>query len=146
MIKKLFCFAAPVLLLAVAGAHMRGMPLEYQMHEAGASLLRTARTAPCYQMKLVPGRGPLRPALVRVPEGGTSLDVEIWSMPLHSVGDFLDKIPAPLGLGTVLLDDGSSVHGFISESAMLNDAQDVSSFGSFRAVMAARETEAARRA
>jgi len=33
-------------LLAVGGAHLRGQPLNHQLTDRGASLLRTARTAP----------------------------------------------------------------------------------------------------
>jgi allophanate hydrolase len=34
--------------LAVAGAHLTGLPLNYQLTELGAKLVRTVRTAPVY--------------------------------------------------------------------------------------------------
>jgi len=35
--------------LAVAGAHLRGLALNYQLQELGARYLRTVRTAPVYR-------------------------------------------------------------------------------------------------
>ena len=40
----------------------------------------------------------------------------MWSLPAEKVGAFVAKIPAPLGLGTVTLADGSAVLGFLCES------------------------------
>lgn len=37
-----------LLQLAVAGAHLSGLPLNYQLTSLGAKLLRTVRTAPVY--------------------------------------------------------------------------------------------------
>lgn len=34
--------------LAVAGAHLSGLPLNHQLTELGAKLVRTVRTAPVY--------------------------------------------------------------------------------------------------
>jgi allophanate hydrolase len=34
--------------LAVAGAHLTGLPLNHQLTELGARLVRTVRTAPVY--------------------------------------------------------------------------------------------------
>lgn len=34
--------------LAVAGAHLTGLPLNHQLTELGAKLVRTVRTAPVY--------------------------------------------------------------------------------------------------
>ena len=52
------------------------------------------------RMKLLPGGAPLRPAIVRVEDGGVPIQVEVWSMPRSAVGAFLERIPAPLGLGS----------------------------------------------
>jgi hypothetical protein len=38
---------------------------------------------------------------------------------------FLAQIPSPLGLGTVLLEDGTTVKGFIGESFALKVCPDV---------------------
>lgn len=53
--------------LAVAGAHLTGLPLNHQLTELGASLVRTVRTAPVYSelqgaRKLGQQRGTALPA------------------------------------------------------------------------------------
>ena len=58
-------------------------------------------------------------------------------MPTDQVGSFLALIPQPLGLGTLTLADGSSVHGFLCEPAALDGARDISSTGGWRAHLAA---------
>ena len=41
-------------------------------------------------------------------------------------------IPSPLGIGTLKLDDGSSVQGFVCEPAALDGAIDISHLGGWR--------------
>lgn len=123
------------LLLAVGGAHMSGMPLCRELESTGASFAFAASTAPHYRMKLLPGGAPLRPAIVRVEKEGVPIQVEVWSIPRSAVGVFLERIPAPLGLGSVELSDGSWVKGFICGANLSGDARDISEFGSFRVFM-----------
>jgi allophanate hydrolase len=42
-------------------------------------------------------------------------------------------IPAPLGIGTVQLEDGTSIKGFLCEGAAARGARDISDFGGWRA-------------
>ena len=123
--------------IAVVGAHMSGLPLNRELTNRGARLLRIARTAPTYRLYALPGGPPERPGLVRV-DDGASIELEVWAMPLERVGDFLAAIPGPLGLGTLELDDGASVHGFLCEGAGVEDAVDVTAHGGWRAYLAAR--------
>jgi len=53
-------------------------------------------------------------------------------MPEDTVGTFLNGIPAPLSLGTVLLEDGSSVKGFLCEPAGIECAQEITHLGGWR--------------
>lgn len=123
------------LLLAVGGAHMSGMALCHELEATGAVFECATATAPHYRMKLLPGGAPLRPAIVRVEDGGVPVQVEVWSMPRSAVGAFLERIPAPLGLGSVELADGSWVRGFICGADLSESARDISAFGSFRTFM-----------
>jgi allophanate hydrolase len=69
-----------------------------------------------------------------VAEGGVAVAVEVWALPEESVGSFLAGVSAPLAIGTLELEDGTSVHGFLCESAALSfEARDISSFGGWRA-------------
>jgi allophanate hydrolase len=79
---------------------------------------------------------PPKPGLLRVASGGGSIAVEVWDVPLAAVGSFLALIPQPLGLGSLSLADGSSVHGFICEAHALAGAKDITSFGGWRAYLA----------
>jgi allophanate hydrolase len=45
----------------------------------------------------------------------------------------VSAIPFPLGIGTIELEDGSSVQGFVCEPAATVGAQDISDFGGWRA-------------
>ena len=73
--------------------------------------------------------------MVRVAKDGGAVELEIWSLPAAAVGNFLRKIPAPLGLGTVTLADGSGVPGFLCESHATTDAEDITSLGGWRAYL-----------
>jgi allophanate hydrolase len=128
--------ASPTLALAVVGAHLSGLPLNGQLIERGAQLRTAATTAAQYRLFALPGTVPPKPGLLRVSSGGAAISVEVWDVPLEHVGSFLAMIPAPLGLGSLTLADGSSVHGFICESQALEGAQDITAFGGWRAYLA----------
>jgi hypothetical protein len=90
------------ILIAVAGAHLSGEPLNHQLTDRGARLVRKTKTAPSYQLFALPGTSPPKPGLVRVGcETSRSIDVEVWDMPLSGFGGFIDEIPPPLTIGTV---------------------------------------------
>ena len=120
------------LALAVVGAHLSGMPLNGQLRDRGARLLETTKTAPLYRLHALPGTTPAKPGLVRTAGPGHAIDVEVWEMPLANVGSFVALVRAPLGLGSVELADGRSVHGFLCEAHAVADAPDVSRFGGWR--------------
>lgn len=54
-------------------------------------------------------------------------------MPLGNVGAFLSTISSPLGLGSVEMEDGRWVKGFICEPYGLVGARDVTAWGGWRA-------------
>jgi allophanate hydrolase len=120
--------------LAVVGAHLSGEPLNYQLTDRDARLLRTVRTAPRYQLFDLPGSTPPKPGLVRSTHGaGAAIEVEIWELSEAKFGSFVSAIPAPLCVGTLELADGSLVKGFICEQHATTNAEDISSFGGWRA-------------
>lgn len=119
--------------LVVCGAHLSGLPLNHQLTERGGRLLRATSTAPHYRLYVLPGGLPERPGLIRQPEGGEAIEVEVWSLPLVEVGGFLARIPAPLGLASVELADGSSEKGFICEGFAVQGALDITRLGGWRA-------------
>jgi len=127
--------AAEGIRVAVCGAHMEGLPLNTQLTERSARLVARTTTAPCYRFYALPGGPPFRPGLVRA-EAGAAIEVEVWEMPAARFGDFVDGIPAPLGIGRVELSDHSEVAGFVCESAAVDGATDITEWGGWRAWLA----------
>ena len=123
--------------VAVCGAHMEGLPLNHQLIERGGRLLSRTTTAPGYKLYLLPGGPPLRPGLVQ-DKDGTAIEVEVWELPVVNLGDFLNQIPAPLGLGRVQLADGGSVTGFLCEGYAVAGAEEITGFGGWRNFLASR--------
>jgi allophanate hydrolase len=127
--------------LAVVGAHLSGMPLNSQLTERGATLVGIASTNANYRLYALPGTTPPKPGLLRVAAGqGSAIALEVWDMPLAHYGSFVTLIPAPLGIGTLSLADGSSVQGFVCEAEALHAAQDISHLGGWRAYIASLQT------
>ena len=125
--------------VAVVGAHLSGLPLNGELTARGARLVRRARTAAVYRLFALPGTAPPKPGMVRAGRAdGCAIDVEIWELPLAGFGAFVASVPAPLSIGTVELDDGGSVKGFLCEAAATTHATDISSFGGWRSYLASR--------
>lgn len=122
----------PTAELLVVGAHLSDQPLNHQLVSAGGSLVADVRTAPTYRLHALQTQPP-KPGLVRVVEGGVSVPGEVWRLPAAGLGRFVNALPAPMTIGTVELDDGSSVTGFLCEPYALEGALDISDFGGWRA-------------
>ncbi len=126
--------------VAVVGAHLSGMPLNHQLTDGHGVLLRTCRTAPDYRLFALPNAVPPKPGLRHEPGfEGPGLVVEIWGLSPAAFGRFVASIPAPMGIGKLTLEDGSSVSGFICEPQALEGAQEITAFGGWRAYVASRK-------
>ncbi len=124
--------------VAVCGAHLSGLPLNPQLTSRGARLLCAIDSAPRYKLFALPGGPVARPGMVRVPEGGQAIPLEVWEVPAEHFGSFVAGIPAPLGIGKVELADGRVVPGFICEGIGTEGATDITHFGGWRAYLANR--------
>ncbi|XHR29273.1 MAG: allophanate hydrolase [Chthoniobacteraceae bacterium] len=125
--------------LAVAGAHLTGQPLNAQLTERGARLLRTCRTAAGYQLYALGGTRPPKPGLVRTPGfSGSGIEVELWSLSAAAFGDFTAQLPQPMVIGEVDLDDGTHCKGFLCEPCAVtaDGTKEITSFGGWRAYLA----------
>ncbi len=122
--------------VAVCGAHLDGLPLNWQLTQRRARLAQTTRTAPVYRFYALQDGPPERPGLVRVAQGGAAIDVEVWDVPASEFGSFVAGIPAPLAIGKLALADGRQVPGFVCESIASQDAIDITELGSWRAFLA----------
>lgn len=117
--------------VAVVGAHLTGMPLNYQLTTRDAVWVETTTTAAEYQLFALLNGAIKKPGLLRN-EQGSSIEVELWDIPTARFGEFVAEIPAPLGIGTVSLQDGRNVKGFICEPQALEQALEITSFGGWR--------------
>lgn len=120
--------------LAVVGAHLRGMPLHHQLTELDALFVRACRTAAPYRLYALPNTEPAKPGLIREPGyAGKGVEVEVWRLTEAAFGRFVGRIPGPLGIGTVELEDGSSVKSFLCEEWAVRGAEEITSYGGWKA-------------
>ncbi|MBN56500.1 MAG: allophanate hydrolase [Oceanospirillaceae bacterium] len=127
--------------VAVVGAHLTGMPLNHQLTSRHATLLEQTLTAKKYKLYALANTVPPKPGLVRLSESelerdaqaGHQLIVELWRLDQAAFGSFVEEIPQPLGIGTLELEDGRLVKGFICEPEAVASATDISHLGGWRA-------------
>lgn len=128
--------AVDALPIVVCGEHLSGLPLNSQLLQRGAVLLKATRTAPKYRCYALAGDPPLRPGLIRA-DDGVAIEVEVWALPARHWGSFIADIAAPLAIGSVELEDGSWAKGFVCEATGIDAARDISEFGGWRAFLSA---------
>jgi len=115
------------------------MPLNGELTGRGGVFARAASTANLYRLFALAGGPPFRPGLLRVAAGaGAAIIVEVWKLSPAAFGSFVATIPSPLCIGTLHLADGTTPKGFLVEPEGLGAAIDITSFGGWRAYMAAK--------
>ncbi|MEQ1860163.1 MAG: allophanate hydrolase [Chthoniobacteraceae bacterium] len=125
--------------LSVVGAHLSGQPLNRQLTSRGAQLVKTCRTASDYRLYALANTTPPKPGLVRAPGfAGPGIETEVWRMSFEAFGEFVAEVPAPMGIGSVVLEDGATVKGFLCEVAAIDGAREITEFGGWRAFRAAQ--------
>ncbi|WP_242124877.1 allophanate hydrolase [Sphingobium sp. Sx8-8] len=123
--------------LAVVGAHLKDMPLHWQLTSRDAKFVGAFETAPTYRLYAIADSVPPKPALVHA-EDGAPIKIEVYELGVAEFGSFTVDVPAPLAIGTVTLADGSSVKGFVAEPRALKGAEDITSLGGWRAYIASK--------
>jgi allophanate hydrolase len=119
--------------LAVVGAHLSGEPLNRQLTDLGATLVKTARTAPHYRLFALENTAPAKPGLVRSTSNeGVAVEVEVWRLSSTALGELMKDISAPLCIGSIELENTEWVHGFLCESQAVANARDITAFGGWR--------------
>jgi allophanate hydrolase len=122
--------------LAVVGAHLSGEPLHWQLASRGARLVSATKTAPLYRLYAMAGQTPAKPALVHAGPGASAIEVEVYELEPEAFGRFVAEVPPPLAIGTVVLEGGVSVRGFVAEPRAIDGAIDISALGGWRAYRA----------
>ena len=121
--------------LAVVGAHLKDMPLHWQLTSREARFVGEAKTAPAYRLYAMADSVPPKPALVHSADGA-QIALEIYELDMAAFGSFVAEVPPPLAIGTVTLEDGSLVKGFVAEPRAIVNAEDITDLGGWRAYMA----------
>ncbi len=127
---------AELVRVAVVGAHLSGQPLNTQLTSRGARLVETVRTAAGYSFYALGGTVPPKPGLVFDGAGAGLIELEIWELAATAFGSFVAGVPAPLAIGTVRLEDGRTVQGFVCEAFAVKDAEDITGYGGWRRYLA----------
>lgn len=129
--------------MVVVGAHLSGMALHHQLSSRGARLVQATTTAPHYRLFALAGTVPPKPGLRRTDgDDGQAIVVEVWALAPSRFASFVAEIPPPLGIGKVELADGSWHSGFVCEPIGFEGAKDITSFGGWRAFIAAQNVTA----
>ncbi len=121
--------------LAVVGAHLKDMPLHWQLTSRNATFVGAFETAPHYKLYAIADSVPPKPALVHS-DDGAAIALEVYELGVAEFGSFVVDVPAPLAIGNVTLADGTSVKGFVSEPRALTGAEDITHLGGWRAYIA----------
>ncbi len=121
--------------VVVCGAHLKGLPLNWQLTDRGATLLEKTQSSPDYKLYALAGGPPFRPGMMRVDRDGESIDVEVWQVPVENFGSFVAEIPPPLGIGKVQLIDRRWESGFICEAHGIIGAKDITALKSWKKYM-----------
>src|SRR5262244_2195921 len=120
--------------LAVNGTLMRGLELNPNMINAGATFVREAATVPVYRLWSI---GDRHPAMIRVATGGVAVALEVWSVPPEGLASILLKEPPGLCIGKVRLEDGTETLGVLGEPALCEGHREITTYGGWRAYLAA---------
>lgn len=139
-VKSISAPSAQHIRVAVVGAHLTGMPLNFQLSTRQAVHVETTKTSANYALYALNGTIPPKPGLARQ-SNGQEIIVELWDVPTARFGEFVAEIPTPLGMGNVELSDGRWVKGFICEPYGLADAENISHFGGWRAYIQHRNAQ-----
>ena len=121
--------------LAVVGAHLKDMPLHWQLTSRNATFVGAFETAPHYKLYAIADSVPPKPALVHS-DDGAAIALEVYELGVAEFGSFVVDVPAPLAIGNVTLADGTTVKGFVSEPRALTGAEDITHLGGWRAYIA----------
>jgi gamma-glutamylcyclotransferase (GGCT)/AIG2-like uncharacterized protein YtfP len=122
------------ILLAVNGTLMRGLELNPNLLAVGAEFVEEATTAPHYRLWSINDR---HPAMQRVSGGGAAVALELWAVPPEGLASILQREPAGLCIGKVLLADGRETLGVLGEAWLCEGQREITAHGGWRAYTAA---------
>jgi allophanate hydrolase len=128
--------------LVVVGHHLAGQPRNDELTSRGGVLRETTTTSPRYRLLRVGDAAPV-PALLRAPDDGAAIEVELWELPAAGLPGFLAGLSPVLSLGRVELAGGRTVPGLVGDASVVTGAAelpvtDITASGGWRAHLRSR--------
>jgi allophanate hydrolase len=120
--------------LVVFGAHLSGQPLNDDLRRRGATLVGPAQTSANYRLWAL-DTAPPKPGLLRVQSDGAAVRGEHWRLPVAAFGTFVATLAAPMTVGSVELEDGRVLPGFLVEPFAVEGVPDITAYGGWVAYL-----------
>ncbi len=114
--------------LAVNGTLMRGLELENNLKEVGASFEKESQTEKAYRLYSIDDR---YPAMVK-DDNGASIDVEVYELSKEAMAVVLSKEPEGLTIEKIKLIDGQEVYGVVGLSFIIKNQKEITSYRGWR--------------
>jgi hypothetical protein len=115
---------------------MRGLELNPNLIEAGATFVREDATDECYRLWSIDDR---HPAMMRTSAQGARIALELWDIPLDGLAQVLLSEPPGLAIGKVVLKDKAEVLGVLGESFLCESQREITAHGGWRAYIQNRD-------
>lgn len=115
---------------AVCGLHKRGRALAYQLEELGADYIETTQTARMYRLFEL-DTTPVKPGMFKTTKEGAAIEVDLYELPIHQLGNFMLHVDDPLTIGDIELFDGRVVKGFLCQEYAAETGMDITERGRY---------------
>ena len=116
-------------ILAVNGTLMRGLELENNLKEVGAFFIKESKTEKAYRLFSINDK---YPAMVRVSDGGNTVDVELYEISEEGLKQVLSKEPPGLTIKEITLIDGAFVQGVVGLNDIKKKKKEITTYGGWR--------------
>ena len=108
-------------LLAVNGTLMRGLELENNLKEVGATFVKKSKTEKAYRLYSVDDK---YPAMVKG-KHGKAIEVEVYELTKEGMDEVLAKEPEGLTIEKIKLKNKEEVYGVVSTPEFVKDKKDI---------------------
>ncbi len=115
---------------------MRGLELNKNLLDVGATFIKEAKTAPIYRLWSI---NDVHPAMQRVDVGGAAIVTEIWEVPISGITTVLLQEPPGLVIGKIQLIDGEFILGVLGEAYACKEQREITEFEGWREYQLARQ-------
>ena len=115
-------------LLAVNGTLMRGLELENNLKDVGASFIKESQTEKAYRLYSIDD---CYPAMIK-DKDGLSIDVEVYELSKEAMQIVLSKEPEGLTIEKIKLIDGQEVYGVVGLPFIIKNRKEITSYRGWR--------------